>query len=77
MRLEAVIFWHAGGMISQHKGADVPGLSRRAFLEALSRVEAIQITGEKLQEELMRDLQARAAPLTPPRRHRIMPPGRE
>jgi predicted HTH domain antitoxin len=61
MRLAAAIFWYARGEISQGKGAAIAGLSRRQFLEALSRaeVDAIQITEDELKEEAQRDLQAR------------------
>lgn len=61
MRLAAAIFWYARGRISQGKGAEIAGLKRREFIEALgrARVDAIQITEEELQEEVERDLQAR------------------
>ena len=65
MRLAAAIFWYARGEISQGKGAEIAGLSRREFIEALSRVQvdAIQINDEELRDEVERDLQARRAPL--------------
>lgn len=61
MRLAAAIYWYARGEISQGKGAEIAGLSRRQFIEALSRaeVDAIQITEGELKEEAERDLQAR------------------
>ena len=61
MRLAAAIFCYARGEISQGKGAEIAGLSRREFLEALSRaqVDAIQINDEALSDEVERDLQAR------------------
>ena len=61
MRLAAAIFWYARGEISQGKGAEIAGLSRREFIEALGRaqVDAIQITEDELKEEVERDLQAR------------------
>ena len=61
MRLAAAIFWYARGEISQGKGAEIAGLSRREFLEALGRaeVDAIQINEEELKNEVERDLQAR------------------
>ena len=61
MRLAAAIFWYARGQISQGKGAEVAGLKRREFIEALGRaqVDAIQITEDELKEEVERDLQAR------------------
>ena len=61
MRLAAAIFWYARGEISQGNGAEIAGLSRRQFIQALSRaeVDAIQITEDELKEEAERDLQAR------------------
>ena len=61
MRLAAAIFWYSRGEISQGKGAEIAGLSRRQFIEALGRaeVDAIQITEDELKEEVERDLQAR------------------
>ena len=61
MRLAAAIYWYARGEISQGKGAEIAGLSRRQFIEALSRaeVDAIQISEDELMEEVQRDLQAR------------------
>ena len=61
MRLAAAIFWYARGEISQGKGAEIAGLSRREFIEELSRaqVDAIQINDEELRDEVERDLQAR------------------
>jgi predicted HTH domain antitoxin len=37
MRLAASIKWYAQGRISQDKGAEIAGLSRTAFIDALSR----------------------------------------
>jgi predicted HTH domain antitoxin len=61
MRLAAAIFWYARGEISQGKGAEIAGLSRREFIEALGRaeVDAIQISDEELKDEVERDLRAR------------------
>jgi predicted HTH domain antitoxin len=61
MRLAAAIFWYARGEISQGKGAEIAGLSRREFIEALGRaeVDAIQINDEELKDDIERDLQAR------------------
>ena len=46
MRLAAAIFWYARGRITQGTGAEIAGMSRREFLEALGRseVDAIQVT---------------------------------
>ena len=61
MRLAAAVFWYSQGMISQGKAAEISGLSRREFIEALGRahVDAIQITSEELKEDVELDLQAR------------------
>ena len=61
LRQAAAIFWYSKGMVSQGKGAEIAGLSRREFIEALGRaeVEVIQVTIEELKEEVERDLQAR------------------
>jgi predicted HTH domain antitoxin len=37
MRLAAAVKWYELGMISQSKAAEVAGISRQAFLEALAR----------------------------------------
>src|SRR5262249_28013762 len=60
-RLAAAIFWYDQGLISQGKGAEIAGLSRREVIEALGRAEvrAIQITDEELKEEVERNRQAR------------------
>jgi predicted HTH domain antitoxin len=65
-RQAAAIFWYSKGIISQGKGAEIAGMSRREFIEALGRaeVEVIQITAEELGEEVERDLQARRERLT-------------
>jgi predicted HTH domain antitoxin len=61
VRLAAAIEWYREGRVSQGKGAEIAGLSRREFIEALSHaeVDVFQITGEELREEVERDLQAR------------------
>ena len=61
MRLAAAIFWYSQSLISQGKAAEIAGLGRREFIEALGRakVDAIQIDSEELKEEVERDLQAR------------------
>ncbi len=54
LRLAAAIFWYERGKISQGKGAEIAGLSRADFLDALFRaqVPACQVTIEELKEEL-------------------------
>ncbi|MCP4698631.1 MAG: UPF0175 family protein [Gammaproteobacteria bacterium] len=58
MRLAAAIKWYEIGKISQSKAAELAGLSRQAFIDALSRfgVAAIQITPEELTMEFERDV---------------------
>ncbi len=54
MRIAAAVKWYELGRLSQGKAAEVAGLSRSAFIEALSRfrVSPIQITADELQKEL-------------------------
>jgi predicted HTH domain antitoxin len=54
MRVAAAIHWYHRKLISQGKAAEIAGLSRREFLEALFReqVPACQVTIEELAEEL-------------------------
>jgi predicted HTH domain antitoxin len=61
LRLAAAIFWYERGKISQGKGAQIAGLTRAGFLEALSdaKVDALQVTPEELKAELERTLDAR------------------
>ena len=52
-RLAAAIQWYSQGLISQGKGAEVTGLTRAGFLDALfhAKVPACQVTPEELEEE--------------------------
>ena len=52
--LAVAIHWYSQGMISQGKGAELAGLTRAGFLEALfhAKVPACQVTPEELAEEL-------------------------
>ncbi|MCS3856610.1 putative HTH domain antitoxin [Salinibacter ruber] len=52
--------------ISQGKAADIAGLSRSAFVEALSRygVSPIQVTSSELENEVQRALGNYGAPPT-------------
>ena len=54
MRIAAAVKWYELGKLSQAKAAEVAGLSRSAFIEALSRfkVSPIQYTERELVEEL-------------------------
>jgi predicted HTH domain antitoxin len=61
LRLAAAIFWYDRGLISQGKGAEVAGLTRAGFLQALSdaKVNAFQVTAKELKAEVDRTLDAR------------------
>lgn len=54
MRIAAAVKWYELGKLSQSKAAEVAGLSRSAFIEALSRfkVSTIQYTEKELTDEL-------------------------
>lgn len=54
MRIAAAIKWYEIGRISQNKGAEIAGLSRSEFIDALSdaKVSPLQITPAQLREEL-------------------------
>ena len=57
MRLAAAVKWYEMGRVSQSKAAELAGLSRTAFLKALTRFEVspFQVTPEELEEELRRE----------------------
>jgi predicted HTH domain antitoxin len=54
MRLAAVIQWFHEGRLSQGMAAEIAGLTRAEFLDALhrARVPACQVTIDELREEL-------------------------
>jgi predicted HTH domain antitoxin len=54
MRIAAAVKWYELGELSQGKAAEVAGLSRSAFIEALSRfkVSPMQYTEKELTDEL-------------------------
>jgi len=56
LRLAAAIKWYEIERISQGKAAELAGLSRSAFVEALSQygVSPIQVSAEGLEEEVQR-----------------------
>ncbi len=56
MRVAAAVKWYELGRISQGRAAEIAGLTRAAFIDALSRyrVSPFQYTAEELIEE-MRD----------------------
>jgi predicted HTH domain antitoxin len=61
LRLAAAIFWYDRGLISQGKGAEIAGLTRAEFIDALGRanVSAIQTSVEELKAEMEPTLDAR------------------
>lgn len=54
MRVAAAVKWYELGRISQGRAAEIAGLTRAAFIDALSRyqVSPFQYTAEELIEEL-------------------------
>ncbi|MBE9143912.1 UPF0175 family protein [Planktothrix mougeotii] len=54
MRIAAAIKWYELGEVSQGKAAEIAGLTRTEFINALSRyrVDFMQYTAEELAEEL-------------------------
>lgn len=54
MRIAAAVKWYEVGQLSQGKAAEVAGLTRAEFIEALSRfqVSPFQYTAEELAEDL-------------------------
>ena len=54
MRVAAAVKWYELGRVSQGRAAEIAGLTRAAFIDALSRyrVSPFQYTAEELAEEL-------------------------
>jgi len=54
MRIAAAVKWYELGRVSQNKGAEIAGLSRTQFIDALSqsKVSPLQITPDSLDQEL-------------------------
>ncbi len=54
MRIAAAVKWYELGDLSQGKAAEVAGLTRAEFIDALARfkVSPLQYTAEELAEEL-------------------------
>jgi predicted HTH domain antitoxin len=54
MRVAAAVKWYEVGMVSQGKAAEIAGLTRAAFIAALSRfhVSPFQYSPETIYEEL-------------------------
>lgn len=55
MKVAAAVKWYELGEISQAKAAEISGLTRAEFMNALSRykVDFMQYTAQELAEELM------------------------
>jgi len=53
LKLAAAIFWYDRGLISQGKGAELAGMTRVEFIDALGKagVDAIQTSVEELRAE--------------------------
>jgi predicted HTH domain antitoxin len=60
IRLAAAIHLYSRGLISQGKGAEIAGMSRWDFIEALGHAEvpACQVTPEELKDEVERAYRA-------------------
>jgi predicted HTH domain antitoxin len=60
LRVAAAIQWYSRGVISQSRAAEIAGLDRTSFLNALNRaeVDAFQITDEELSKEIECGLEA-------------------
>ncbi|AGX86971.1 UPF0175 family protein [Candidatus Symbiobacter mobilis] len=54
MRIAAAVKWYELGRLSQGRAAEIAGLTRAKFIDALSRyqVSPFQYTAEELEEEL-------------------------
>ncbi|MBM4034746.1 MAG: UPF0175 family protein [Planctomycetes bacterium] len=57
LRLAAAVKWYEMQQVSQSKAAEIAGVSRRAFLDALARcnVPVFQMTPEELEAEVRRE----------------------
>ena len=56
MRLAAAVKWYELGQLSQSQAAEVAGISRQKFLDALGRfqVSPFQVTPDELEAEVRR-----------------------
>ena len=61
LRLAAAILWYDKGLISQGKGAEIAGLTRVEFIDALGQanVSAIQTSVEEIKAEKEQAINAR------------------
>lgn len=57
LRLAAAVKWYEMQQVSQSKAAEIAGVSRREFLDALARynVPVFQMTPEELEAEVARE----------------------
>jgi len=57
MRLAAAVKWYEMGLVSQTRAAEIAGISRREFLDSLSRfgVSPFQYTADEIAEEAERE----------------------
>ena len=57
MRLAAIVKWYELRRLSQSKAAEIAGISRREFIDVLSRyqVSPFQITPDELMKEIKSD----------------------
>lgn len=57
MRLAAALLWYSQGEVSQSKGAEIAGVSRAEFIDALARhrIPVVQVTSQELMDEVFRD----------------------
>jgi predicted HTH domain antitoxin len=55
LRLAAAVKWYEIGRISQEKAAEIAGLSRQEFIEALYRfkVSSVQYEKEEVEKEIL------------------------
>ena len=54
LRIAAAVKWYELGKVSQGRGAEIAGLTRAGFIDALSRYQVcpFQYTAEEISEEL-------------------------
>jgi predicted HTH domain antitoxin len=54
VRLAAAIDWYHRGLLSQGRAAEIAGVARADFIDALAarRIEVVQVEGDELRREL-------------------------
>jgi len=57
MRVAAALLWYSQGELSQSKAAEIAGMSRAEFIDALAarHVPVTQVTVDELQDEIHRE----------------------